>query len=88
MNHSELTTDQVELSLTLFQTQNGERLLSDFTDVDPAHTHLKIKDLEISSKSFFLRYLVDNIRSRQRFSNILPKTVEIQHFPNLRLYIS
>lgn len=53
MNHSELTKDQIDLILTLFQLQNGERLLSDFTNVDLEHAHLKIKDLEISSKSFF-----------------------------------
>ena len=53
MNHSELTKDQIDLILTLFQLQNGERLLSDFTNVDQAHTHLKIKDLEILQESFF-----------------------------------
>lgn len=46
MNHSELTKDQIDLILTLFQLQNGERLLSDFTDVgSEEYTNLKIKDL-------------------------------------------
>lgn len=46
MNHSELTKDQIDLILTLFQLQNGERLLTDFTDVRAEEfVDLKIKDL-------------------------------------------
>ena len=46
MNHSELTKYQIDLILTLFQLQNGERLLSDFTDVgSEEYVDLKIKDL-------------------------------------------
>lgn len=47
MNLSELTKDQIDLILTLFQLQNGERLLSDFTDVgSEEYVDLKIKDLK------------------------------------------
>jgi aspartyl/asparaginyl-tRNA synthetase len=53
MNHSELTKDQIDLILTLFQLQNGERLLSDFTNVDQEYAHLKIKDMEILQESLF-----------------------------------
>lgn len=46
MNHSELTKYQIDLILTLFQLQNGERLLTDFTDVGAKEfVDLKIKDL-------------------------------------------
>lgn len=47
MNHSGITKDQIDLILTLFQLQNGERLLSDFTDVgSEEYVDLKIKDLK------------------------------------------
>lgn len=53
MNHSKLSTTQANLVLTLFQAQNGERLLSDFTDVDESNHDLKIENLKITNAHMF-----------------------------------
>jgi len=49
---------QIDLILTLFQLQNGERLLSDFTDVgSEEYVDLKIKDLKKLGGGLFYKIL-------------------------------
>ena len=70
MNHSELTKDQIDLILTLFQLQNGERLLSDFTDVgSEEYVDLKIKDLyKVGGLYYDIWWIIYNPHSFQIYS--------------------